>query len=71
MNPARGQQRAFVSQAEAAEMLGVTERTIRNFVSRGELRAYKVGGRLVRIDVVDLEQLLRQIPAVSTQRGHA
>lgn len=54
--------RTLISQAQAAEYLGVTERTIRNYVSRGMLRGYRVGGRLVRIDQADVEQLLRPIP---------
>lgn len=59
--------RAYLSQVQAAEILGVTERTIRNYVSRGELPAYRVGGRVVRIDPADLEKLLHRIP---TAGGH-
>lgn len=57
--------RALLSQAQAAEYLGVTDRTIRNYVSRGELPAYRVGGRVVRIDPADLEKLLRRIPTAA------
>ena len=43
---------AWLSQAQAAEYLGVTDyRTIRNYVSRGHLKATRVrGSRLIRID---------------------
>ncbi len=61
--------RRLVSQQAAAEYLDVTERTIRNYVSRGQLRAYRVGGRVVRIDVDDLDALLRQIPAGGDRRA--
>lgn len=54
--------RALLSQAQAAEYLGVTDRTIRNYVSRGVLPAYRVGGRVVRIDRGDLDAMLRRIP---------
>lgn len=54
--------RRLISQQAAAEYLGVTERTIRNYVSRGQLRAYRVGGRLVRVDLNELDAMLRPIP---------
>lgn len=41
------------SVAEAAEFLGVSERTVRRCIDRGELPAYRVG-RQVRIDPADL-----------------
>jgi len=57
-------QRRWLSQADAAEYLGVTDRTIRNYISRGHLRAYRVrGSRLIRIDRSELDALLRPIPA--------
>jgi excisionase family DNA binding protein len=62
MSTAALPKRHLLSQQAAAEYLGVTERTIRNYVSRGQLRAYRVGGRLVRVDQADLDELLRPIP---------
>ena len=59
--------RRWFTQAEAAEYLGVTDRTIRNFIRRGELRGYRVGKRAVRLDRSDLDAILRPIPA--TARG--
>lgn len=60
------QQRSWLSQADAAAYLGVTDRTIRNYVSRGFLPARRVSGsRLVRIDRADLDNLLRPIPTAS------
>ena len=54
--------RRWLSQSEAAEYLGVTDRTIRNFIARGDLKAVRVrGSRLIRIDVRDLEEMLRPI----------
>ncbi|WP_137292021.1 helix-turn-helix domain-containing protein [Nocardioides dongxiaopingii] len=51
--------RRWLSQAEAAEYLGVTDRTVRNYVARGSLPAHRVrGSRLVRIDRADLDALV-------------
>lgn len=56
--------RRWLSQQEAAEYLGVTDRTIRNYVARGVLEARRVrGSRLVRIDQAHLDDLLRPIPS--------
>lgn len=55
--------RRWLSQAQAAEYLGVTDRTIRNYIARGDLRGHRLrGSRLVRIDRYDLDKLLRPIP---------
>ena len=58
--------RRWLSQAEAAEYLGVTDRTIRNYISRGVLAGNRVrGSRLVRIDRAELDALMRPIPTAS------
>jgi excisionase family DNA binding protein len=56
--------RRWLSQAEAAEYLGVTDRSIRNYIARGTLAGHRVrGSRLVRIDRADLDALMRRIPS--------
>jgi len=56
--------RRWYDQQAAAEYLGVTDLTIRNYISRGVLPAARVrGSRLIRIDRADLEALLRPIPS--------
>jgi excisionase family DNA binding protein len=50
--------REYVSVAEAAIMLGVSEKVIRADINRGRLPSYRVG-RLIRIKLADLE-LLRE-----------
>jgi len=49
----------FLTVARAADELAVTERFIRKLIADGQLRAVKVGTRLVRIRRTDLDDLLR------------
>lgn len=56
--------RRWFSQQEAAEYLGVTDRTIRNMIACGELPARRLRSRIIRIDVADLDKALRPIPTV-------
>lgn len=61
--------RRWLSQAEAAEYLGVTDRTIRNYIARGQLKGCRVrGSRLVRVDRAELDAMLRPIPAAGGDR---
>jgi excisionase family DNA binding protein len=56
--------RRWLTQAEAAEHLGVTDRTIRNYIARGVLKGYRVhGSRLVRVDAQEVDAMLRPIPS--------
>ncbi len=54
--------REWLSVAEAAEAIDLSEKTIRRAITRGELSASKVRSR-VRIAVSDLEAWLRDNPA--------
>lgn len=55
-------QRHLVSINQAADHVGVSARTIRRAISRGEIQAVRLGPRLIRIDVVQLDAALRPIP---------
>jgi excisionase family DNA binding protein len=56
--------RRWLSQQEAAEYLGVTDRTIRNYVARGLVPAHRIrGSRLIRFDINELDAALRPIPS--------
>lgn len=60
----------WVDQQEAAHYLGVSERTIRNYIARGDLPGHRVkGSRLVRIRRADLDALLRPIPTGGAAHG--
>ncbi len=61
--PKLSDSRRWLSQSEAADYLGVADRTIRAYIARGELRGHRVkGSRLVRIDRADLDAMLSPIP---------
>ncbi|HTX55285.1 MAG TPA: helix-turn-helix domain-containing protein [Candidatus Baltobacteraceae bacterium] len=48
----------LVSIAEAAEYLGVSERTVRNMMHDGRLKGHRLGGRVVRIRLSDIDAAL-------------
>lgn len=50
--------------AQAAEALATSTSTIRRMISRGELRAYRYGPRLIRIDPADLQAIRQQVNPV-------
>jgi excisionase family DNA binding protein len=51
----------LVSIERAAEFLGVTTRTVRLWISSGELPALRLGKRLIRIDYEDLRNFCKPI----------
>jgi excisionase family DNA binding protein len=55
--------RTWLTQDEAANYLGVTDRTLRRYVASGELPAYRLGSRLLRFKQADLDALLHLVPA--------
>ena len=58
-SPTADTRRVMLTVAEAADELAVTERFILKLISEGQLRAVKVGTRVVRIRRTDLDDLLR------------
>lgn len=52
----------WLTLADAAEYLSVTDRTVRNYIARGELTGYRMGTRSLRIDARELDDLLCPIP---------
>jgi excisionase family DNA binding protein len=51
----------------AAEYVGVNPRTIRRRIAAGELTGYRMGPRLIRVDLDEVDAMLRPIP---TAGGH-
>ena len=52
----------YVGLADAAVRLDVSEKTIRRMIARGDLRAYRLGTRTIRVSVADLEAQLKPVP---------
>jgi excisionase family DNA binding protein len=51
--------RRYVKLQEAAEYLGVTDRTIRQMIADGRLTGYRSGARLIRVDLNELDTAMR------------
>jgi excisionase family DNA binding protein len=66
--PAPAAARRYASLAAAATYLGVNQRTIRRQIADGQLTGYRLGGRLIRVDLNELDEALRPIP---TRGGNA
>ncbi len=47
----------FLTIREAAELLNVHENTIRNLITRGELKAERIGKSIIRLRQTDIEAL--------------
>ena len=58
----------WFSQQEAADHLGYSVRTIRNYIAQGLLPAYRSkGGRGIRVRGADLDGLFERVPTVSRE----
>ena len=51
----------IISLDATAEELGISKRVVRRLISTGQLRAYKVGKAIVRVDVDDIAAVLKPI----------
>lgn len=56
--------RQWITIQQAADRLGVTPKTIRNFIARGGLHGYRIGAHMIRVRSSEVDALLRPIPAV-------
>jgi excisionase family DNA binding protein len=51
--------RRYAKIADAAEYLGVTDRTIRQMIADGRITGYRSGSRLVRVDLNEVDAAMR------------
>lgn len=53
----------LASIAAAAEYATCSEKTIRRRIAAGDLTGYRFGAKLIRIDLNDVDRLLKPIPS--------
>jgi excisionase family DNA binding protein len=58
-NPTLSARRRYVKLGEAAEYLGVTDRTVRAMIADGRLTGYRSGTRLVRVDLDEVDAAMK------------
>jgi excisionase family DNA binding protein len=54
----------YISIGEAADQLGVDPLTIRRWIAHGKITAYRVGPKLIRLDLDEINKLAKPIPTV-------
>lgn len=52
-------QSRYITQAEAADYLGVTPRCIRAMIAEGRLTGYRNGSRLVRLRIDEIDAAMK------------
>jgi excisionase family DNA binding protein len=70
MNSSFGTSIKYVTIAQAAEILNQSVKTVRRRISDGTLPAYRVGPRLIRVRVEDLDASCRRIPSARPRCRH-
>lgn len=66
----RKSQPQYVPLSVAAEHVQVATKTLRRRIADGQLTGYRFGSRLLRVDLAEVEALLRPIPT-RTPTGRA
>jgi excisionase family DNA binding protein len=61
--------RRLVSIVAAAAELGVSTKTIRRRIADGSLTAYRIGPRVIRVDLAEMESLLRPVGRIPPPAG--
>lgn len=54
--------RTYESLTAAAERTSLSIKTLRRHIAEGNLRAYRVGRRILRVDQRDVDNLMRLVP---------
>lgn len=59
----------FVSLREAEDYAGIPVKTLRDWIRKGRLPAYRMGPRKLQVNLDDLEALRRPVPTVRKTRA--
>ena len=62
------QSRRYASIDQAAQLVGVSSRTIRRRIADGSIAGYRFGPRIIRVDLDEVDSLLKRIPAAGMER---
>lgn len=65
----KGRHDPLLTLKQAAAWLNTSETTVRRMIARGELRAYRFGPRLIRVDPADLAALAMVVTPMAALRG--
>lgn len=60
--------RRYATVAKAAEYSGVSEKTIRRHIDAGTLTGYRMGTRILRVDLGEIDQLMAATAQTSRNR---
>ncbi len=52
----------FASLTVAADIAGVSVKSLRRYIEAGRITGYRVGPRMIRINIAELQELLAPIP---------
>lgn len=61
--------RKLVTIEKAADYLQITPRSIRRYIADGKLPGYRVGTTMIRVDLYEVDALVRRIPAAQAGEG--
>lgn len=59
--------RRLASLATAAAHADVSVRTLRRYIAQGRLTGYRLGPRLIKVDLNEVERLARPLPDARSQ----
>ena len=62
-HPAKQTQRAYIGIPEAATYLDIAPKTVRALIASGKLTAYRLGNRVIKVKLADLDGVLTPVRA--------
>ena len=62
MTSKQSEAQRFVSQEDAAARWGVSVDTIRRLIRTGKIAGYRLNGRIIRVDVAEVDAAFKPIP---------
>ena len=57
--------RRYASIGQAADYAGVSSRTIRRYIVAGRITGYRVGPKLIKVDLDELDRIIKPVPVAA------